>query len=99
MRAFFLALALGVLAMPAHAETALLANGSTFKVEAWSVADGNVRLSLRGGGEVNVLAGSLVNTLNPMRRASCCGMSSVAAVSQSSTDSGCSEMKSTRRAL
>lgn len=63
MRAFFLALALGVLAMPAHAETALLANGSTFKVEAWSVADGNVRLSLRGGGEVNVLAGSLVGVV------------------------------------
>ena len=34
-----------------------------------------------------VLAGSLVNTLNPMRRASCCGMSSVAAVSQSAAAS------------
>jgi soluble lytic murein transglycosylase-like protein len=60
MRRALLILALALAGGSARAETALLANGATLKVEAWSVSDTGTRLTLRGGGEVTLPGGVLV---------------------------------------
>jgi hypothetical protein len=63
MRKTLAAVALLLACAEARAETALLANGSTLKVETWSVDAGEVRLRLTGGGEVGLPAGSLVGVV------------------------------------
>ncbi|MGE0456139.1 MAG: lytic transglycosylase domain-containing protein [Vicinamibacteria bacterium] len=53
-------LALGLAALPARAEIAVLGNGHTFKVDRWRIERGLVRLELRGGGEVGVPVGQVL---------------------------------------
>lgn len=57
------AVALLALAPCARAEIALLANGTTLKVEGFQSQGDEVRLRLRGGGEVGVPAGYLVGVI------------------------------------
>jgi hypothetical protein len=62
-RAALCAAVLLVAAPSARAEIALLANGATLKIESFDATGDEVRLTLRGGGEVGVPPGSLVGVV------------------------------------
>jgi Transglycosylase SLT domain len=63
MRRLLLFTTLLCCAAPARAEIALLASGSTLKVEGWRRVGDEARLSLRGGGEVGVPVAQLVGVV------------------------------------
>lgn len=63
MRLALVALAVGLLAGSARADTALLLSGKTLKVDSARVEGAEARLTLRGGGEVGLPVSELVGVV------------------------------------